>query len=353
MKLFTCARCGNLLYFENVRCTRCGASLGFLAEQTRLAALEESDGSWIPVGGNGRFRPCANFTEHAVCNWMVPAEGEHALCVACRLNRTIPDLRVEGNKKLWQRLEADKHRLVYALLRLGLPVAPRSEDVGGLAFDFLADEPTFSERGRVMTGHAGGVITLNVAEADPVARERMRDQMDEPYRTILGHFRHESGHYYWDRLVRDTAWLVDVRNMFGDDTQDYGQALEAHYRNGPPPDWQQRFVSAYAASHAWEDWAETWAHYLHIVDTLETANAFGVRIRPGTADDEGLAVRHAINAYDTDDFRVLIDHWLPLTYALNSLNRSMGHEDAYPFLLAPPVIDKLNLVHRIVREARL
>ncbi|MCH8503790.1 MAG: putative zinc-binding peptidase [Ectothiorhodospiraceae bacterium] len=351
MKLFTCARCGNLLYFENVVCTRCGATLGFLPDRTELVAVEQNEqGGWSPVAGEGHYMQCANYVAHAVCNWMVPSGDTQALCVACRLNRTIPALGLDRNKVLWRRLEADKHRLVYALLRLGLPVLPKQEDDAGLAFDFLADEPTFNERGRVMTGHAQGLITLNIAEADPAMRERMRDQMAEPYRTILGHFRHESGHYYWDRRVRSTPWLGEVRALFGDDTQDYSQALDHHYREGPPRDWQQHFVSAYAACHPWEDWAESWAHYLHIVDTLETANQFGLSVRPRAGTDESLDVTHDFNAYDIDDFEMLIHHWLPLTYALNTLNRSMGHEDAYPFVLAPAVLEKLQLVHRIERR---
>ncbi|HEU0202241.1 MAG TPA: putative zinc-binding peptidase [Burkholderiaceae bacterium] len=362
MKLFTCARCGQLLFFENVACTRCGATLGFLPEPMRLAALEPAgdatdEGIWQPIGEPAgaapRYRRCANYAEHAVCNWMVQADDDEPLCLACRLNRTIPDLSVAPNEELWRTLEREKHRLVYSLLRFGLPVIPRSEDPSGLEFDFLADTASrFSERGRVLTGHSEGLITINIAEADPAERERMRTQMAEPYRTILGHFRHESGHYYWDRLIRESAWLDECRRLFGDDTLDYSRALEHHYSSGPPADWSERFVSAYASMHPWEDWAETWAHYLHIVDTLETAYEFGLRIRPRAGDDDALAVRHDFNAYHQEAFEPLIEHWLPLTFALNSLNRSMGHEHAYPFVLAPAVIEKLGFVHGVVHAAR-
>lgn len=234
------------------------------------------------------------------------------------------------------------------MLRLKLPCEPRNEDQYGLAFDFLADQPAmFDERSKIKTGHANGVITINIAEADPVERERMRSQMAEPYRTVLGHFRHESGHYYWDLLVRSGPWLDKFRELFGDDSRDYRQALEQHYQCGPPGDWQNRYISAYASSHAWEDWAETWAHYLHMVDTLETAWQFGMRVnaRQGPVMNNGPGPE--FDPYRTDDFDRLIKHWLPLTLALNSLNRSMGHEDAYPFVLAVPVVEKLRLVHRI------
>lgn len=351
MRLFACPSCHQLVYFENVSCTRCGAVLGFAPDVLQVVALAPAgDEAWRPDGGGERYRHCANRAQHDVCNWLVSADDPEPFCIACRLNQTIPDLSVPGNLMLWRRLETEKRRLVYSLLRLGLPVLPQSQDPAGLAFDFLADTaPSFNENGRVLTGHAEGLITLNVAEADPVIREQMRSQMAEPYRTILGHFRHESGHYYWDRLVRDGPWLTDVRALFGDDTEDYGAALQHHYDNGPMADWQERCVSAYASMHAWEDWAETWAHYLHIVDTAETAAEFGLSVRPKVGTSADLFVETGIDPYSEPDFHVILAHWLPLTYALNSLNRSMGHDHVYPFVLPGPVIEKLGLVHRIVQ----
>ncbi|TVR80814.1 MAG: hypothetical protein EA405_10180 [Rhodospirillales bacterium] len=354
MKLFVCSQCRNLLYFDNISCGGCGARLGFLPDETTLVALDGvGDGLWQPVGVPGRYRVCANEAAHGVCNWMVAADDDDSFCVSCRLNRTIPDLSIATNKALWHTLEREKRWLVYALLRFGLAVTPMRQVPSGLAFDFLADdEPAFNEHGRVLTGHAQGVITLNIAEADPVVRERLRNKMAEPYRTVLGHFRHESGHYYWDRLVRDGPWLEPFRSMFGDERRDYGQALERHYRCGPPPGWPDHFVSAYAGAHPWEDWAETWAHYLHICDTLETAFAFGLRIRPRLSGRDATDVQNGVDAYDQEDFQQLIGHWFPLTLALNSLNRSMGHEHAYPFVLAPAVVEKLAFVHRVVRAGR-
>jgi hypothetical protein len=354
MRLFACQSCRQVVYFENVSCTRCGAVLGFAPDELQVRALQPADDDhWQPVGGGRRYRHCANRAVHDVCNWLVAEDDAEPFCVACQLNRTIPDLSVAGNEVLWLRLETEKRRLVYSLLRLGLPVVPRSREPGGLAFDFLADtDPSFNETARVLTGHAAGLITLNVAEADPVVREQRRAEMAEPYRTILGHFRHESGHYYWDVLVRDGPRLAEVRELFGDDTADYGAALQRHYETGPPADWAERFVSAYASSHPWEDWAESWAHYLHIVDTTETAAAFGLSVRPRVRTNDDLTVDARIDPYAEPDFGVVLDHWLPLTYALNSLNRSMGHDHVYPFVLAAPVVDKLDLVHRVVRAAR-
>ncbi|WP_375171522.1 putative zinc-binding metallopeptidase [Marinobacter sp.] len=352
MKLFYCGRCANLLYFENSCCTSCGTALGFDPGAMDLLAVDpQGQDTWVSVGGAGQYRLCANYKNQGACNWLVPASDDHDFCVACRLNRTIPDLGVTSHYGLWHRLEKEKRRLVYALLRLGLPCAPRQEEQAGLAFDFLADQPArFDERSRVLTGHAQGVITLNIAEADPVERERMRGQMVEPYRTVLGHFRHESGHYYWDRLVRNSSWLAPVRDLFGDDTRDYRQALDQHYQQGPPAQWQNDYISAYASSHAWEDWAETWAHYLHMVDTLETAWQFGLRVQARHEADVSVAADPDFDPYQATCFDELIKHWLPLTLALNSLNRSMGHDFAYPFVLADRVVEKLRLVHRIIHN---
>lgn len=354
MKLFNCDHCHNLSYFDNARCTHCGATLGFLPSELRLAAMEPVGEYWQVLGDSSgrRWRQCRHYRELGVCNWMVAAEDTEEFCLACRLNRTIPDLSVEGNLQLWQKLEQEKRRLVYSLLRLNLPLESRQQNPAGLAFDFLADTtPAFNERERVLTGHAQGVITINIAEADPVVRARMRNEMAEPYRTVLGHFRHESGHYYWDRLVWNSPQLQPWRTLFGDERSDYTRALENHYQQGPDADWKQHFVSAYAASHPWEDWAETWAHYLLMVDTLETAHQFGLSTHPLAGPDDSLNLDVQLDAYAEANFGRLFDHWVALTIALNSLNRSMGHEHAYPFVLTQTVRDKLAFVHQLVHHA--
>ena len=279
MRLFTCQSCRQLLYFENVVCERCGHALGYLPEPATLSALEAEGGAWLPLAGGGPHRYCANY-EHGTCNWLVPFAGDTPFCLACRHNNTVPDLSNPNNLPPWQRLELAKHRLIYTLLRLDLPLITKAEDEErGLAFDFLAD-PAYGSGPPVLTGHDNGLITINLAEADDAERERRRSAMGEPFRTLLGHFRHEVGHYFWDRLVRDGGQLEPFRALFGDETTDYGEALKAHYARGPLPDWQERYVSSYAAAHPWEDWAETWAHYLHIIDTLETARAFGLKVDP-------------------------------------------------------------------------
>jgi len=354
MKLFTCQNCAQLVFFENTLCERCGHRLGFIPEQTTLSALiPEGEPLYRALADpRVRYRLCANAVWGA-CNWLVPETESADRCRACRLNRTIPDLGVDQNLTLWQRLEAAKHRMVYGLLRLGLPVVGRGEDAAaGLAFDFLADTgPRFQETPTVITGHAQGVITINVAEADEVARTRHREDMAEPYRTVLGHFRHEIGHHYWERLVRNSHRLASFRDLFGDERQDYAQALDSHYRFGPPWDWPQRYVSAYASMHPWEDWAESWAHYMHILDTLETAHAFGLSVAPPSIGDPALAADVPFDPYRETDFETLMAPWLPVILATNSLNRAMGQPDLYPFVLAPTVMGKLRFVHGVVCDA--
>jgi hypothetical protein len=203
----------------------------------------------------------------------------------------------------------------------------------------------------ILTGHDNGLITINIAEADDAERERRRLSMGEPYRTLLGHLRHEVGHYFWNVLVRDDPSIERFRLVFGDERQDYGSALQAHYADGPKDNWQDEFVSAYAGSHPWEDFAETWAHYLHIIDTLETAAAFGLRVRPSVSKGPEITSVIDFDPHRESDLNRLIEAWLPLTFAVNSLNRSMGQPDLYPFVLPPAVINKLSFVHERIHAA--
>lgn len=348
MKLFSCQGCGQLLYFENIRCESCGRALGYLADITEISALEPlADSGFEVLAAPGKaYKFCRNY-DAGMCNWMLPADSAEEFCAACRHNRTVPDLSVAGNDLLWRKIETAKHRLFYSLLRLKLPLENRTDDPEhGLAFDFLADPPESHASG-VMTGHNNGLITLAIREADDAVREQVRSEMGEPYRTLLGHFRHESGHYFWDRLVAaDPDKLKACRMLFGDDQFDYAEALKKHYDQGAPPNWQNDYVSMYATTHPWEDFAETWAHYLHIVDTLETAGAFGIKVKPRRARGV-LAASIDFDPYRAPDMETLINAWLPIEFATNSLNRSMGQMDLYPFVISPKVIEKLAFMHAL------
>jgi hypothetical protein len=260
----------------------------------------------------------------------------------------IPDLSQPGHREAWYRLEVAKRRLIYTLLGLGLPLENQvSDPEHGLVYEFLADVPGADP---MLTGHNNGVITISVAEADDVEREKRRLQLHEPYRTLLGHFRHEVGHYYWERLIQHSHRIDAFRYLFGDEREDYSEALKRHYQQGAPSDWQQRFVSAYASAHSWEDWAETWAHYLHMTDTLETATACGLSLQPKRPDEPSLKA----DAWSgrPDSFERMVSDWFPVTYVLNNLNRGLGLPDGYPFVLSTPAIDKLRFVHETVVGVR-
>jgi hypothetical protein len=354
MKVFHCAFCGNLLFFENTTCVTCGHAVAFLPDVREVQSLEPVGNAWVSTARTDptvRYRLCHNYVANAVCNWAVLADEAQQYCPSCRLTELIPDISWRPAHEAWYRLEVAKRRLVYTLQSLALPIANRADDpAGGLAFQFKADPPPGSPSPPVLTGHNAGVITINIAEADDAERERRRKAMGEPYRTLLGHLRHEIGHHYWNRLIRDTAELDGFRSRFGDERRDYGEALQQHYRQGAPADWPTRFVSAYASAHAWEDWAETWAHYLHMFDAVETAAACGVSLRPRRSDEPSLP--KAPDTSRTIDFDRLLESWLPLTYVLNNLSRGLGLPDAYPFVLSVPAIDKLRFVHDVIDRVR-
>ena len=359
MRVFHCDQCDQLVFFENSVCVSCGARLAFHPDTRDMTVVPRpaapppatATAPLTPAPDAG-FRRCRNDLDFDVCNWVIPAGDAHELCASCRLTAVIPDTSIPANVTAWYRLETAKRRLVFTLLALGLPVVNRIDDpAAGLSFAFMAD-PEDPAAPRVLTGHAGGIITINIAEADDAEREKRRQGLGEPYRTLLGHMRHESGHYYWDRLIKDSAELDGFRERFGDDTADYGQALARHYEQGAPADWQARFVSAYASAHPWEDWAETWAHYLHMVDTLETAGENGLILKPRRRDEPAVkALPPEVVTSGRVPFERLIDTWYPLTYVVNNLNRGLGLSDGYPFVLSTPAVDKLRFVHDVVARA--
>ena len=351
-------RCGRPVYFRNSLCLGCKAPLGFVPESLQVRSLTPATslGMWTLDGEDDNatsWKRCANFESPAGCNWLVRGDEVETLCRSCRLNRTIPNLDDPKNGQSWRKIENAKRRMVSQLLSLGLPVASKeSEDLErGLMFDFMRSP----ENGpRVLTGHANGLITLNIEEADDSVREKIRNEMHEPYRTLLGHFRHEVGHYYWDRLVADTPWLEKFRDLFGDERQDYALALKRNYEQGPPVDWANQHISSYASVHPWEDWAESWAHYLHLVDSLDTALRFGLCGEDVELEVEPFVVNDLYDpqASDAQTVILLVNSWVRLTNVLNELARSMGQHDFYPFVMSRPVLRKMHFIQMIVKEAR-
>lgn len=365
-------QCGCPVFFRNSACLACGTPLGYDPELAGLLPLvagprPDTWQAW-PVDKDGVaeavtpapkiYTRCVNLHTPAKCNWLVAVDelgaGEPS-CRACRLNHIIPDIhdaKHPDNGELWGRMELAKRRLVSALLVMGLPVASRvSEDKErGLMFDILrspADGP------HVLTGHDTGLITLNLVEADDAAREAARKAMHEPYRTLLGHFRHEVGHYYWDRLVWDTDWLDGFRALFGDETQDYAASLKHNYEHGPRPDWAQHYVSAYASVHPWEDWAECWAHYMHVRDTVGTAQSFGLSIDQAQLEFTPFTLEalYQPDHPDAEEFLAFLNHWIRLTTLLNEMSSAMGQPGFYPFALPHEAVAKLHFIHLVVSAA--
>ncbi len=351
-------QCNNPIFFRNSVCLTCSTPLGYHPEQARLRPLKPgpSPDTWTLWDDDGHsYRRCANLDSPAGCNWLLPANedcAQQGLCRACRLNRTIPDLndpQHPDNGALWGSVEMAKRRLVSALLVMGLPVASReTEDTAhGLMFDFLRSPDIGLP---VMTGHDTGLITLNVAEADAATREAARQAMGEPYRTLVGHFRHEIGHYYWDRLVWDTPFLAQFRALFGDETQDYAASLKQNYAQGPRPDWAQHFVSAYASVHPWEDWAECWAHYMHMVDTVDSALSYGLTLDSSQLEFTPFTADRLYQPEHPDAMRFLafVNHWTQLTMMMNGMSRAMGQPDFYPIVLPHKAVTKLHFIHLVV-----
>ncbi len=361
MRGFHCGQCGLLASFEDTQCVRCSALLRYLPAAGELAALaDDGAGNWLAQrDGVGqpeatRYRRCRNDEQHGACNWALDANDANPFCRSCRFTRTLPDLADPARRTAWIKLEQAKRRLLHALIDYRLPLATKAEDpAAGLAFDFLADEPAPPgvAAAPTLTGHDHGLITINIAEADDVERERRRHALHEEYRTLLGHFRHEVGHCYWDRLLggADAARRDAFRAAFGNERADYGAALARHHRSGPPADWAETFVSAYASSHPWEDWAETWAHYLHMADAVESAADCGLSLQPSRSGEPAFApVPGAARRMTFDE---MAERWFPLSYMMNCLNRCVGLPDAYPFLLNSSALAKLRFVHETIAQA--
>lgn len=348
MRNFRCV-CGQEVFFENTCCTVCQRRLGYDPQRAAMIALDPLPGetglpghSWRSADSGFLYQLCLNDIEFHVCNWLV-TDPAHSYCAACQLNHIVPELessyRAQQRRQWWANMERAKRRLLYTLMAMGLPVAGKDGACGdGLAFAFLEDRrsnPGVHEE-RVLTGHLDGLITVNLAEADHVERERARQGMGESYRTLLGHFRHESGHYYFDRLIATDALRDEFRSLFGDERQDYDLALAHYHAHKSHMVRQSHMISAYAQAHPLEDWAECWAHFLHMMDTLETAS------------DYGLVEGGLLDLRRPPSIQWSLEQWPRLSVALNALNRSMGLEDAYPFVISPQTFTKLRFVHRLI-----
>ncbi|MBB1415936.1 putative zinc-binding metallopeptidase [Pseudoalteromonas sp. SG44-1] len=376
MKTFKCnCKDNQILFFESSHCLACGKTVGIDDNFNLVEPYEFNDTTGLYYKASAPdvpYQKCDNNAHYKACNGMVDIDSfvpapdtEEVLCFACRFNETIPDLSINQHIPLWTKMETAKRRALYTLKALSLPLNNLSQDAEcGLSFDFITDRSVndhfvtkLAGQENVFTGHNCGHITINLAEADDVARSQTKHAMGERYRTLLGHFRHELGHYYFDQLIANSPQKHALcKQYFGDDSLDYQQAIDAHYKNGAPANWHENYISEYATMHPFEDWAETWAHYMHIIDTLETAKNFSIT---------GSTLGNEFEVEDTDELRlpqnsyyfnsqtsisVMLDSWMEFSIILNSLNRSMGLADAYPFVLTQAVRTKLSFVHHAIHN---
>ncbi len=340
MKNFQCA-CGQIVYFENDVCLNCHRRLAYQPIQNRIVTLQSfNDRNGVGIDSDdNKIRLCKNTIDYGVCNWLVTETGND-FCISCSLNRMIPNLLAPDRRDWWASMEQAKRKMLYTVLALNLPVVNKAVDPhGGLAFEFIEDKTSnpYVENELVLTGHMNGLITVNIAEADNVIREQMRQSLGEFYRTLLGHFRHESGHYYFWKLINNDQVRTAFRELFGDETTDYQQAMDKYYANRDSINRDPSLISHYAQSHPLEDWAECWAHYLHMVDTLETAESFHIKL--------------VASESDLDTIDGMLSRWGALTLMLNALNRSMGMADAYPFILSDLTLRKIRFVHSLVNPS--
>lgn len=341
MQIPRCPHCRGLTVLETLTCPNCGQAVGF---HPPTLTMHEAESSGVVIDGR-TWVPCSNRDWR--CNWLVAEDAGSARCLACRLNRRRPDASDTIAREKLADASVVLRRLLVQLAYLGLPVDPFYEREGGLAFDLLS---SYSGQGRVTIGHANGVVTIDLVETLDDYREAMRIRLREPYRTMLGHFRHEVGHYYQWILVEQTDRIHECRDLFGDERASYADALDRHYRVGAPDDWEETYISEYATMHPWEDFAESFAHYLHITDSLTTVAAGGLVLQAGRVDglvDHDVVPRRSYQEATTDE---MLHDWQWVSLLLNRSNHAMGRGDLYPFVLTAPVRSKLDFVHRMVQD---
>jgi hypothetical protein len=348
MRSFTCT-CGNQLFFDNSICMRCKHEVGWCpCCKAIVDVITANDGAFACACCHTALVKCENYARHNVCNRFVVSQksegsqGETSqgiFCDCCRFNRIVPDLKVAGNHEKWYRLEAAKRRTLYGMNHVGFPYGTQADGiVPALIFDFKGDiipDRRYRLMGpfqKIYTGHENGVITINIQEADDVEREKLRVNLHEAQRSLLGHFRHEFGHYIWEVLIKAKR-EADCIALFGDHNNPaYDIALQAYYKDGPKPDWLMNYVSAYASSHPWEDFAETFAVYLDMQSALDTA-------ANGSLSDP----------VDPADLDAMVEAYKNLGIALNEMNRTIGLLDFLPEVFADPIHEKLRFIHSLAK----
>ncbi|MBJ7463234.1 MAG: putative zinc-binding metallopeptidase [Mycolicibacterium sp.] len=349
MRAFACPVCDSFMAFEADHCARCGTAVGLHLPSLTMLAL--GDGAAIYEGI--RWIRC---TQHQTlrCNWLAREEqeaGPRGRCLAGSLIRHEPDADDTLAREKLIPTTLALRRLVFQLADIGLPIEPYWLRDGGLAFDLLSSHSTGE---KVIIGHANGVITIDLVESLDDYRESLRVRLGEPYRTMLGHFRHEVGHYYQNVLVENGSgadiYLDECRRLFGDERAGYREAIDRHYNLGAPSGWEATFISEYATMHPWEDFAECFAHYLHIADTMDTAREAGMVLHADRVRFNAPRDIVALESYDDEPIERMLFDWKWMSLFFNRVNTAMGKNPLYPFDIPQPVVDKLGFVHRVIRD---
>ena len=345
MKIFQCGHCNGELLFQNHECENCSQIAGYYDKEQVMFTFHYKNNILTTDQNQRAFKFCKNKSIE-VCNWLLDLDDEHEYCIACRLNRTTPKQTEIDDFAKWKKLEISKHRLIYQLQKIGLPLPQIIEQNVGLRFDFISQKKNKNS----LTGHSEGLITILLKEADSLEREKARRKFSEAYRTLIGHLRHEIGHYFWDELIRNQPEkLEEFRKLFGDESLDYQIALDKYYNSDPPENWQKSFISRYSTSHPWEDWAESWAHYLHVMDMVETAYFFGIEVKNQKYDN---AIEPPFDPYFINDFDRIIKAFSPISFAVNSINRTMGMPRVYPFKITDAITEKIKFIHQLLLPFR-
>ncbi len=334
MKTGRC-RCGNRIFFNNHRCLTCDAVLGHCLPCGSLTSFSDDKQSSICDTCGTVVHACTN-QSHGVCNSF--NKSPNTLCRFCEFTSVIPPLKQPESVRRWAMMESAKRRLLSQLEDLSLP--PFIDDVQQthpLSFEFLENSvDACGQTKNVTTGHEHGLITINLAEADSVHRERLRVDLGEPQRTLIGHMRHEIGHYIdWSWACRMAA--DEYRALFGDpDSIDYSEAMKRHYDEGPPSNWANHYVSAYATMHPWEDFAETVNVYLDIMAIATTATELG---------------QSELDLSATADAGQLVSSVLKIVVEVSEYNFDLGLMPLLPERIPPAVIEKLAYVHALRSKA--
>ncbi|SFE56280.1 zinc-binding metallopeptidase family protein [Roseivivax sediminis] len=313
MQIFTCPACGGATYLHNLACG-CGHAIEFDPDAQAMQSLDAPCGNRDAIG----------------CNWRAESDG---LCRSCAMTEVVPDLREDTNRPLWAETEAAKRWMLATLGRWGWFTA--SDPGDRPVFRLLSEKTATGEAGVVM-GHANGVITINVSEARSAVLAERQEELGELYRTMLGHMRHETAHFLQLRLLSSPGFPEAFRKLFGDERADYGAALKAHYADPKPAG--DDHVTSYATAHPHEDWAETLAHLLHLVDLLDSAAAARLQLPDGPP--------RGYDAYAETDTETLLHFAVGMSIAVNHVNRALDLPDLYPFVIRSGVRTKLAFAHR-------